>query len=210
MARYRGSVCRLCRREATKLFLKGERCMTNRCAIERRAYAPGMHGQGRRPKKPTEYGLQLREKQKARRIYGILEKQFRNTFEKAERKKGITGEIFLQLLEKRLDNVVFRLGFAETRRQSRQLVGHRHFLVNGKRLNLPSYMVRKGDVIEVVETSRKIPVFVERLEKRDALTLPSWLSISEGELKGQITDDPKPEDITIPVNEQLIVEFYSK
>lgn len=210
MARYRGSVCRLCRREATKLFLKGERCMTNRCAIERRAYAPGMHGQGRRPKKPTEYGLQLREKQKARRIYGILEKQFRNTFEKAERKKGITGEIFLQLLEKRLDNVVFRLGFAETRRQSRQLVGHRHFLVNGKRLNLPSYMVRKGDVIEVVETSRKIPVFVERLEKRDALTLPSWLSISEGELKGQITDDPKPEDVTIPVNEQLIVEFYSK
>ena len=184
--------------------------MTNRCAIERRAYAPGMHGQGRRPKKPTEYGLQLREKQKARRIYGILEKQFRNTFEKAERKKGITGEIFLQLLEKRLDNVVFRLGFAETRRQSRQLVGHRHFLVNGKRLNLPSYMVRKGDVIEVVETSRKIPVFVERLEKRDALTLPSWLSISEGELKGQITDDPKPEDVTIPVNEQLIVEFYSK
>lgn len=210
MARYRGSVCRLCRREATKLFLKGERCMTNRCAIERRAYAPGMHGQGRRPKKPTEYGLQLREKQKARRIYGILEKQFRNTFEKAERKKGITGEIFLQLLEKRLDNVVFRLGFAETRRQSRQLVGHRHFLVNGKRLNLPSYMVRKGDVIEVVETSRKIPVFIERLEKRDALTLPSWLSISEGELKGQITDDPKPEDVTIPVNEQLIVEFYSK
>lgn len=210
MARYRGSVCRLCRREATKLFLKGERCMTNRCAIERRAYAPGMHGQGRRPKKPTEYGLQLREKQKARRIYGILEKQFRNTFEKAERKKGITGEIFLQLLEKRLDNVVFRLGFAETRRQSRQLVGHRHFLVNGKRLNLPSYMVRKGDVIEVAETSRKIPVFVGRLEKRDALTLPSWLSISEGELKGQITDDPKPEDVAIPVNEQLIVEFYSK
>lgn len=210
MARYRGSVCRLCRRESIKLFLKGERCFTSRCAIERRNYAPGMHGQGKRPRKPTEYRLQLREKQKARRIYGILEKQFRNTFEKAERKKGITGEVFLQLLEKRLDNVVFRLGFTANRRQSRQLVGHRHFLVNGKMLNLPSYQVRKGDVIEVAERSRKIPAFEERLEKRAELTLPSWLSISEGELKGQVTDDPKPADISIPVNEQLIVEFYSK
>lgn len=210
MAVYHGSVCRLCRREGTKLFLKGERCLSARCAIERRSYPPGIHGQGRRPRKPTEYGLQLREKQKARRIYGLLEKQFRNTFHKAVRKKGITGEVFLQLLEKRLDNVVYRLGFAVNRRQSRQLVGHRHFLVNGRRLNFPSYLVKKGDVIEVAEHSKKMPDFIARIEKRGELTLPSWLSVTEGELKGKVIDDPKPEDITIPVNEQLIVEYYSK
>lgn len=210
MARYRGSVCRLCRREATKLFLKGERCLTARCAIERRSYPPGVHGQGRRPKKPTEYGLQLREKQKARRIYGLLEKQFRNTFHQAVRKKGITGEVFLQLLEKRLDNVIYRLGFAINRSQSRQLVGHRHIMVNGKMLNFPSYVVRKGDVIEVAGKSRKLPSFVERLENRGDLALPSWLTVTEGELKGTVIDDPKREDVAIPVNEQLIVEYYSK
>lgn len=210
MAVYHGSVCRLCRREGTKLFLKGERCLSTRCAIERRSYPPGLHGQGRRPKKPTEYGLQLREKQKARRIYGLLEKQFRNTFHKAVRKKGITGEVFLQLLEKRLDNVIYRLGFAVNRRQSRQLVGHKHIMVNGKMLNFPSYVVCKGDVIEVAGKSRKLPNFVERMENRGKLALPSWLSVTEGELKGAVIDDPKTEDIALPVNEQLIVEYYSK
>ncbi|MBI5179564.1 MAG: 30S ribosomal protein S4 [Nitrospinae bacterium] len=208
MARYRDSVCRLCRRENTKLFLKGERCMTAKCAIERRAYAPGQHGQRRG--KMTEYGIQLREKQKARRIYGILERQFRKTFHNAERKKGITGEIFLQLLERRLDNTIYRLGFASNRVQARQLVGHRHITVNGKLVNLPSFTVRKGDVIEVAAKSKKMKHFVELLEKRAAITLPAWLSITEGELKGQVLDDPKPEDSRVPVREQLIVEFYSK
>jgi len=209
VARYRGSVCRLCRREGTKLFLKGERCITAKCAVDKRNYGPGQHGQRRRVK-VTEYGIQLREKQKARRIYGLLEKQFRNTFERAERKKGITGELFLQMLEKRLDNVVFRLGFAANRRQSRQLVGHNHFLVNGKKVNLPSFQVKKGDVIEIAPHSKKSKLFVERLEKRAELVLPSWLTVMEGELKGEVVDDPKHEDIAIPVKEQLIVEFYSK
>ncbi len=210
MARYRGAVCRLCRREGTKLFLKAQRCVTSNCSIDRRNYIPGVHGQNRRKPKVTEYGIQLREKQKARRIYGILEKQFRNTFKKAERKKGITGEVFIQLLERRLDNVVYRLGFAANRNQARQFVGHRHFLVNGKMVNIPSFQVKKGDVIEVSPRSKKLKLFVERLEKRAELKLPSWLSIAEGELKGETIDDPRLEDIAIPVKENLIVEFYSK
>ncbi len=210
MARYRGAVCRLCRREGTKLFLKAQRCVTNNCSIDRRNYIPGVHGQNRRKPKVTEYGIQLREKQKARRIYGILEKQFRNTFKKAERKKGITGEIFIQLLERRLDNVVYRLGFAANRNQARQLVSHRHFMVNGRMVNFPSFQVKKGDVIEVSSKSKKLKLFAERLEKRAELKLPSWLSVTEGELKGATIDDPRLEDIAIPVKENLIVEFYSK
>ncbi len=208
MARYRDSLCRLCRREMTKLYLKGERCTTSKCAIDRKFYPPGQHGQRRQ--KIKEYGIQLREKQKARRIYGLMERQFRNTFEMAERKKGITGEVFLQLLEKRLDSVVSRLGFAVNRRQARQLVSHRHFRVNGKRLNIPSYQVKKGDVIEVAPKSVKMKIFADMLEKRASMTIPSWLSVAEKELKGEMIDEPGLEDIKIPVKEQLIVEFYSK
>lgn len=208
MARYRDSLCKLCRRELTKLYLKGERCTTNKCAIDRRNYLPGMHGQKRQ--KIKEYGIQLREKQKARRIYGIMEKQFKNTFKRAERKKGITGEIFLQLLELRLDNVVARLGFGANRRQARQLISHKHFLVNGKMMNLPSYQVKKGDTIEISTKSKKRKNFIETLKKQAALEIPSWLSVTENELKGQVIDEPKLEDIKIPVKEQLIVEFYSK
>jgi small subunit ribosomal protein S4 len=210
LARYRGPSCRLCRREGAKLFLKGERCISSKCGLDRRAYFPGQHGPTARRKKETEYGIQLREKQKARRIFGLLEKQFRNTFEKAERKDGITGLVFLQLLENRLDNVVFRLGLAVSRQQSRQLVGHKHVTVNGKKVNLPSYQVKKGDVIELSQKSRKKKFMEGVLDRRASLSLVSWLSWGEGELKGQVTDDPKPEDFGHPVNEQLIVEFYSK
>lgn len=209
MARYRDASCRLCRRELTKLFLKGERCVSSKCALERRNYVPGMISNMRRPK-VTEYGLQLREKQKARRIYGMLEKQFHITFVRAERKKGITGEVFLQLLERRLDNVVFRLGLAVSRQQARQVVLHKHIFVNGKKVNLPSYQVKKGDVIETSPKAKKTKMFTGALEKRAALLLPSWLAVTEGELKGEVIDDPKPEDIMIPVKEQLIVEYYSK
>lgn len=208
MARYREGVCRLCRRENTKLFLKGDRCITEKCAIERRTYPPGQHGQKRA--KVTEFGIQLREKQKARRIYGILERQFRKTFHGAERRTGITGEIFLQLLERRLDNAIYRIGMAVNRRQARQLVGHGHFMVNGKPVNLPSYVVKKGDVIEVAPRSKKMKHFAGMLERRAQLRLPSWLTVTEGELKASVTDDPKPDDIQLPVREQLIVEFYSK
>ncbi len=208
MARYRDAVCRMCRREMTKLYLKGDRCITAKCALERRAYAPGQHGQRRT--KVTEYGIQLREKQKARRIYGVLERQFRKTYATAARKKGITGDIFIQLLERRLDNTVYRLGFASNRVQARQLVAHGHIQVNGKGVNLPSFTVKKGDVIGVAPKSKTMKHFVEMLEKRAAITPPSWISITEGELKGQVLDDPKPEDTHLPVREQLIVEFYSK
>ena len=208
MARYRDAVCRLCRREMTKLFLKGDRCVTAKCALERRAYAPGQHGQRRT--KVTEYGIQLREKQKTRRIYGVLERQFRKIFHNAEKAKGITGEVFIQLLERRLDNTVYRLGFASNRVQGRQIVGHRHILVNGKVVNLPSYVVKKGEVIEVAPKSKSKAHFVSMLEKRATITPPHWLSLVEGELKGQVIDDPKAEEARLPVREQLIVEFYSK
>lgn len=209
MARYRDAVCRLCRREVTKLFLKGERCLSKKCAIERRAYIPGEHGMARQ-KKLTEYGIQLREKQKARRIYGLMERQFRNTYKKAALKTGITGDIFMQMLERRLDNVVYRIGFASSRSLARQLVGHNHFLVNGRKVNLPSFQVKKGDVIEVCEKSRDKKVFAGTLDKRAALALVSWLSWTEGELKARVNNDPMMEDIKIPVEKRLIVEFYSK
>jgi len=209
MATYRGSVCRLCRRENTKLFLKGERCLSAKCAIERRAYPPGMHGLSRR-RKVSEFGIQLREKQKTRRYYGLMERQFHNTFKKAAKKVGITGEIFLQMLETRLDNVVHHLGFASSRRQARQLVSHGHFTVNGKRVDLPSFQVKKGDVIEVHPASRKKKIFEKVIEKRAKLSPVSWLAWAEGALKGEVLDVPRSEDIKIPVEEHLIVEFYSK
>lgn len=206
MARYTGAVCRLCRREGLKLFLKGDRCYTDKCAIARRGYAPGQHGQNR--KKLSNYGLQLREKQKAKRIYGLLEKQFRMNYDRAERVKGITGENLLKLLEMRLDNVVYRLGFGGSRSESRQLVTHGHFLVNGKKVDIPSYQVSANDVITVREKSRaseKFKVFAENPK-----TVPAWLEGSTAEFEGKVTREPSREDIDIPVNETLIVELYSK
>lgn len=208
MARYRGSVCRLCRRESTKLFLKGERCFTDKCALERRPYPPGQHGQKRAKK--TEYGLLLREKQKLRRIYGVLESQFRRYFAEAERRKGVTGEILLVLLERRLDNVVYRMGFANSRNQARQLVRHGHVIVNGRKVNIPSYQVKVGDVIKIKEKSREIPFLKEALEGIARRGIPSWLEVDAERLEGRIKAMPTREEIAIPVQEQLIVEFYSK
>ncbi|KPU42607.1 30S ribosomal protein S4 [Oxobacter pfennigii] len=206
MARYTGPVCRLCRREGIKLFLKGDRCYSDKCSVQKRTYAPGQHGQSR--KKLSNYGVQLREKQKARRIYGILETQFREYYEKADRKKGITGENLLKLLETRLDNVVFRLGFASSRTEARQLVNHGHFTVNGKKVNIPSYKISVGDVIAVKESSRSSEKFKALAEV--AVTTPQWLSVEMDKLEGKVIADPKREDIDIPVQETLIVELYSK
>ncbi|MCX7883976.1 MAG: 30S ribosomal protein S4 [Caloramator sp.] len=206
MARYTGPSCKLCRREGVKLYLKGDRCYSEKCAIARRAYAPGQHGQNR--KKLTNYGLQLREKQKAKRIYGILESQFRRYYEEADRQKGITGENLLRLLELRLDNVVFRLGFANSRTEARQLVRHSHFTVNGKKVNIPSYKLRVGDVIAVTEKSRSSEKFKALSEI--ASNVPKWLSVDKDKMEGQVVALPQREDIDIPVNETLIVELYSK
>ena len=208
MARYTESVCRLCRREGLKLYLKGDRCYTPKCAVERRAYAPGQHGQGR--KKVSEYGLQLREKQKARRMYGILEGQFRRYFEKAERQKGITGENLLRLLERRLDNVVYRLGFGASRNESRQLVRHGHFTVNGRKVNIPSYMIRVGDVIAVRDKSKESPRVKELLERAGDRTPPSWLELEAEQARARVVDLPTREQIDCPVQEHLIVELYSR
>ncbi len=208
MARYTKSVCRLCRRENLKLFLKGERCYTEKCAVDRRGYAPGQHGQSR--KKVSDYGAQLREKQKVRRIYGLLENQFRNTFKKADRQKGITGENLLNLLERRLDNIVFRLGFANSRNEARQLVLHRHFLVNHSKVNIPSYLVKPGDVIELKEKSKKVVRILEALEGVARRGVPPWLELDKEQTKGQVKALPAREDITIPIQEKLIVELYSK
>ena len=208
MARYRGAVCRLCRREGAKLFLKGERCFTDKCALERRPYPPGQHGQMRTKK--TEYGLLLREKQKLKRIYGVLEKQFRRYFAEAERRKGVTGETLLVLLERRLDNVVYRMGFANSRNQARQLVRHGHVMVNGRKVDIPSYQVKVGDVIKIREKSREIPLIKEALEGRARRGVPSWLEVDAERLEGKIKAMPTREEIAIPVQEQLIVEFYSK
>ncbi|MDA0691263.1 MAG: 30S ribosomal protein S4 [Nitrospinae bacterium] len=208
MARYTGSVCRLCRREGIKLFLKGSRCETAKCAIERRAYLPGQHGQGR--KQFSEYGVQLREKQKLKRFYGILEKQFRITFAAADRKKGITGENLLQSLELRLDNVVYRMGLGESRNSARQLIRHNHFMVNGKRVNIPSYAVKKGDTI--APDPRKVakaPV-KNALERLKSKTLPHWLAFDLESKQGLVQALPTREDVAIPVQEQLIVELYSR
>jgi small subunit ribosomal protein S4 len=208
MARYTGSVCRQCRREGEKLFLKGERCYSDKCAIERRPYVPGEHGRGRQ--KLSEFGVQLREKQKVRRIYGVLEKQFRGYFEKAENQPGITGENFLKILERRLDNVVFRLGFAASRNEARQLVNHGHFLVNGKRVDIPSYLVSEGDEIEVKESSKDMTRMKEIVELSEQKNIPEWLEVNLNNKKGKTLAEPKREDINIPVREQLIVEFYSR
>ena len=206
MARYTDASCRLCRREGQKLFLKGERCYGSKCAMEKRNYAPGQHGQSR--KKISEYGLQLREKQKAKRFYGLLETQFRNLFDKAAKKKGMTGENLVIMLETRLDNTVFRMGFASSRKEARQLVTHSHFIVNGKKVDIPSYEVKAGDVIKVKEKSTSSPKFKEI--KDMAISVPSWLTVDVEKLEGKVVALPKREDIDTPVAEHLIVELYSK
>ncbi|MCK9390014.1 MAG: 30S ribosomal protein S4 [Syntrophales bacterium] len=208
MARYRESVCRLCRREGLKLFLKGDRCYSEKCAFERREYAPGDHGQMR--KKPSDYGVQLRAKQKLKRMYGLLEKQFHSYFEKADRQKGITGTNLLVLLERRLDNMVFRMGFASSRTEARQLVRHYHFSVNGRKVNIPSYLVKVGDEIEVREGSRKVSTIIEALESVSRRGIPQWLALDKGNFKGAVRMFPTREELTMPVQEQLVVELYSK
>ena len=206
MARYTDANCRLCRREGQKLFLKGDRCYSTKCAMERRGYAPGQHGQGR--SKASDYALQLREKQKTKRFYGLQETQFRNLFKKADRKSGITGENLLIMLETRLDNVVFRLGFASSRKEARQLVNHGHFTVNGKKVNIPSYTVKPGDVIKVKEKSTNSPKFKE--VKEMTITVPEWVSVDVEKLEGKVLSVPTREQIDTPVAEHLIVELYSK
>jgi len=208
MGRYTGPSCRLCRREGIKLYLKGERCYTPKCAIERRGYAPGQHGQMK--KKLSEYGIQLREKQKAKRIYGILENQFKIYFERATKQKGVTGENLLRLLELRLDNVVYRLGFAKSRAQARQIVRHGHIEVNGKKVTIPSYQVKAKDVIAVREKSRELEFFKEMAELGRTRIVPEWLSVNYDTLTGEVLRVPNREDIDVPVQEHLIVELYSK
>ena len=209
MARYAGPVCRLCRREAMKLFLKGERCYGEKCAIERRNVPPGQHGKGRR-QRLMGYGLQLREKQKVKRMYGVLERQFRRYFEEADRQKGVTGETLLQLLERRLDNVVYRLGFAASRPQARQLVRHGHFTVNGRRADVPSFSVRAGDVVAVRASSAKNPAILYAMEEVKGRGIPEWLQLDGQALSGRLTAAPTRDQLNLPVQEQLIVELYSK
>ena len=209
MARYTESVCRLCRREGAKLFLKGSRCFTDKCAFERRGYVPGEHGKGRRAKE-TNYGQQLREKQKARRIYGMLERQFRHFFTKAAETRGVTGEVLLQMLERRVDNVVFRLGFAASRSAARQLVRHGHVAVNGRKVNIPSFQVNVGDQVEVRENSKKLTVLEIAKDFASHQAPPNWLEVDRDGYKGRVLALPKREDINLPINEQLIVELYSK
>lgn len=208
MARYTDPVCRLCRREGMKLFLKGDRCFKDKCAIERRNYAPGQHG--RRRTKVLGYGLQLREKQKVKRIYGVLERQFRLYFKEAARRKGVTGEELLRQLEMRLDNVVHSLGFAASRAQGRQLVRHGHIEVNGRKVNIPSYQVRKGDAIQVREGSQKNEQVRRAVETASGRGIPVWLELNAADFRGTVLDTPKREDIRLPIQEQLIVELYSK
>ena len=208
MARYTESVCRLCRRENLKLFLKGERCYSDKCAIERRNYPPGQHGQAR--PKFSEYSIQLREKQKVKRIYGLLENQFRRTFAEAARSKGITGETLLVLLERRLDNSTYRLGFASSRAEARVLVRQGHILVNGKKVNIPSYSVRVGDVISVKEKSRQMTRVLTALEGAQRRGVPDWAELDREAFSGRIKLFPTRSDITMPINEKLIVELYSK
>ena len=209
MARYVGAVCRLCRREGMKLFLKGERCYTEKCAIEKRNFPPGQHGKTRKAKL-AGYGVQLREKQKVKRIYGVLEDQFRRYFEAAERQRGITGETLLQLLERRLDNVAYRMGLATSRPQARQLVRHGHLQVNGRKVDVPSYSVRVGDVVSVRQTSQKDAAVQHALEEVKGRGVPEWLSFDAERMSGRIMSLPTREQINLPVQEQLIVELYSK
>jgi len=208
LARHTESVCRLCRRENLKLFLKGERCYTEKCAYDRRGYPPGQHGQAR--KKFSDYGTQLREKQKVKRMYGILENQFRNIFKEADRQKGITGETLLSLLERRLDNIIYRLGFANSRNEARQLVRHNHFLINQSKVSIPSYLVKPGDVIELREKSKKVVRILEALEGVARRGVPQWLELDKDQMKGNVKGLPAREDITIPIQEKLIVELFSK
>jgi len=208
LARYTGPSCRLCRRENMELFLKGDRCYTDKCALKRRNYPPGQHGQGR--SKASAYGVQLREKQKVRRIYGLLEKQFRSYFAEADRRKGVTGENLLSLLERRLDNVVYRLGFATSRTESRQLVRHGHFILNGRKVDIPSIQLKVGDVIELREKSRNIVAINSALEAVARRGIPQWLELDKDAFKGTLKALPIREDITAPIQEQLIVELYSK
>ena len=209
MARYKGAVCRLCRREGMKLFLKGAKCFTDKCPVEKRNFAPGQHGKDRKAK-VVGYGLQLREKQKTKRMYFTLENQFRNYFEKAARKPGVTGELLLQQLERRLDNVVYRLGFATSRRQSRQIVRHGHIDVNGRRVNIPSFQVSAGDEIQVRDKAKKFTVIEGARDYSSHQPVVAWLEVDRDNLKGRVLSLPKREDINAPVNEQLIVELYSK
>ena len=208
MARYRGSVCRLCRRENMKLFLKGDRCYSDKCAFDRRGYPPGQHGQRRT--KFSDYGIQLREKQKVRRIYGVSEKQFRLMFAKADAQKGVTGSNLLSNLERRLDNVVYRLGFANSRTQGRHFVKHSHFLINGKKVNIPSYLVSKDDVVEVRGNSKKVQFIGDALDAVVRRGLPQWLELDKENMKGTVKSMPVREDIALPIQEQLVVELYSK
>lgn len=209
MARYRDSVCRLCRRENMKLFLKGDRCLSDKCAINKRNYAPGQHGQRRRTKL-SEYGLQLREKQKVKRTYGLLEKQFRSYFQKASRSKGVTGTELLVLLERRLDNVVYRMGFADSRAQARQLVRHGHMRVNGRKVNIPSFLVKQGDIVEPRDKSRNIDLLQSSMERLGQKQIPEWVHVDASDMRGVVQVLPKREDITMTFQEQLIVELYSK
>ncbi|MFZ5907738.1 MAG: 30S ribosomal protein S4 [Nitrospirota bacterium] len=208
MARYIGALCRICRREGEKLFLKGDRCFTEKCSVERRKYPPGEHGQGY--KKLSDYGIQLREKQKVRKMYGVLERQFRRYFHSAERKRGVTGEVLLQLIETRLDTMVFRMGFAPNRRRARQIVGHCHIMVNGRITNLPSYQVKKGDVVEVKESSRDIPEIADSISKSEYRGMPGWVEVDSANFRGKVLHIPSRDEIQLPVQEQLVVELYSK
>ncbi len=208
MARYTDAVCRLCRRETMKLFLKGDRCFTEKCAIERRNYAPGQHG--RRRSKIQPYGIQLREKQKVRRMYGVLERQFGRYFERADRKKGKTGDNLLSFLERRLDNVVYRMGFASSRAQSRQLVNHRHVMVSGKTVNIASYEVKAGDIIQLRDKAKKNALVQASLSAAQARGIPEWLGIEPENFQGSVLSLPAREHIVLPIQEQLIVELYSK
>ncbi len=209
MARYTGASCRLCRRENLKLFLKGDRCYGDKCAFERRPYAPGHHGQ-RRGGKVSDYQSQLREKQKVKRIYGVLERQFRKYYYRAEKQKGITGTNLLILLECRLDNIVYRMGFSSSRDQARQLISHNHFLIKDRKVNIPSYQVKVGDVIEIREGSRKVPLFLEAMETVVRRGIPNWIEVEKDNFRGRVNALPNREDLTMPIQEQLIVELYSK
>ena len=209
MARYTGPSCKLCRREGMKLFLKGARCHMDKCSFDRRSYAPGMHGQNMR-RKPSEYALQLREKQKTKRIYGVLENQFRTYYSKAARRKGVTGELLLQMLECRLDNMIYRLGFAPSRKSARQLVRHRHIAVNGRTVDIPSFQVSPGDTVQVREKSRQLQLIHDALKRTGDAGQSAWLSVDKVNLSGSLVEYPKRDDIPTPVEEQLIVELYSK
>ncbi len=209
MSRYTGPVCRLCRRENLKLFLKGDRCYSDKCAIDRRTYPPGQHGQRRRGK-ISDYGIQLREKQKVKRMYGLSEKQFRLTFKRAERQRGVTGTNLLVELERRLDNVVYRLGFTNSRAQGRHFVLHKHFTVNGKYVNIPSFKIKIGDVVEIREKSRNIQALKDSMDAVVRRGIPQWLDLDKDTMKGVVKGFPEREDLTMPIQEQLIVELYSK